>query len=81
MPPVMRNSGKVRQEPESLSGFLLFMTGNEDIIHSELHSRWEEVAGYPLSDSDYEEIRDNLSAFFKLLAKWDSESDGDNRGV
>ena len=56
------------------------MIKREDIEATDLRSRWEEVAGHPLSDSDYEEIRDNLSAFFKLLAKWDSESKSNSKG-
>lgn len=57
------------------------MIKREEIESPDLRSQWEELAGCPLSDSDYEEIRDNLSAFFKLLVKWDSESDGDDSGV
>jgi len=57
------------------------MIKREDIEAADLHSQWEEVAGCKLSDTDMQEIRDNLSAFFKLLAKWDSESKGDKDGV
>ena len=57
------------------------MASNEDIVPSNLHSEWEEVIGHPLSDTEYQEIRDNLSAVFKLLAEWASESDGDENGV
>ena len=43
-------------------------------IGPDLQSEWEEALGYPVSQADYEEIRDNLTAFFNLLTDWDIQN-------
>ena len=59
----------------------MLMTAAEEISHQQvcapdeddrsLHSEWEELLGHPLTDDEFEEIQDNLAAFFGLLHEWD----------
>jgi len=35
-----------------------------------LRAEWEDLLGHPVSQADYEEIRDNLCAFFTLVNNW-----------
>jgi hypothetical protein len=36
-----------------------------------LRAEWEAVYGHPLTESEFQEVVDNVSAFFRLLHEWD----------
>ena len=48
------------------------MLEREDTTLTDLHSEWEEALGQHLTLTEFDEIRDNLRAFFDLLHSWDS---------
>ena len=42
---------------------------------SEAIAKWSELYGRQISESEYEEISQNLSEFFGLLEKWDKKDE------
>ena len=36
-----------------------------------LRSEWEAVYGHPLTEDEFQELEDNLAAFFGLLYEWE----------
>jgi len=51
--------------------------------YQELHTEWEEALGHPLTPTEFDELQDNLRAFFDLLHSWDTtarQSDSNELG-
>ena len=44
-----------------------------DIGSDNLHSEWEQALGHPLTPTEFEELKENLLAFFTLLHDWQVE--------
>jgi hypothetical protein len=49
------------------------MVARNDIQPLDLRTEWERALGHPLTPTEYEEIKDNLRAFFSLLHEWDQK--------
>ncbi len=48
-------------------GIFIFM----DITYKQQIQNWEKLYGKPISETEYNEICQNLNEFFSILKKWD----------
>jgi len=59
------------------------MRDKQDELSHDLRSEWEDVLGHKLTSTEFEELKENLLAFFTLLHDWqreDEESSQDRNG-
>jgi len=66
----MRCLGNVSHRSLSLPMVKIGRTKTEIASSQDLHSEWEEALGHPLTPTEFEELKENLSAFFNLLHDW-----------
>jgi hypothetical protein len=55
------------------------MQNKQNELARDLHSEWEQALGHPLTPTEFEELKENLLAFFTLLHEWQREDEQASR--
>ena len=65
----MLDVGKPNISPNQVAHVLTQESKN---LKHEIQTEWQEALGHPLTQDEFQEVLDDLSAFFRLLWTWDS---------